>query len=78
MLYLTRKVGESIIINNNIELIVKEIKGNQVQLGFRYSDGSVILRKELYDKISQSNKLSTLSKKVEELPDIEEILKNKK
>lgn len=78
MLYLTRKLGESIIINNNIELIITEIKGSHVQLGFKYSDGSVILRKELYEKISQSNKLSSLSKQVENLPDLDLLLKKKK
>ncbi|MFQ3550149.1 MAG: carbon storage regulator, partial [Armatimonadota bacterium] len=33
MLVLARKVGQSIIINENIELLVLEVRGDQVRLG---------------------------------------------
>ena len=36
MLYLSRKLGESIIINNTIELQVIEVKGKSVKLGFTF------------------------------------------
>lgn len=55
MLYLARKEGESIIINNNIELTVIEVKGRTVKLGFNFPPEASILRKELYDKIKQQN-----------------------
>ncbi len=55
MLYLTRKIGESIIINNNIELTVVEVKGRGVKLGFNFPAEATILRKELHDKIMQQN-----------------------
>lgn len=55
MLYLSRKIGESIIINNNIELTVVEIKGRVVKLGFTFPKEASILRKELHDKITQQN-----------------------
>lgn len=55
MLYLARKEGESIIINNNIELTVVEIRGRTVKLGFVFPPEASILRKELYDKIKQQN-----------------------
>ncbi len=55
MLYLSRKEGESIIINNAIELTVVEIKGRSVKIGFQFPPGVSILRKELYDKISEQN-----------------------
>ncbi len=55
MLYLMRKQDESIIINNNIELKVVEIKGKSVKLGFTFPKGASVLRKELYDKIMAEN-----------------------
>lgn len=56
MLYLVRKQDESIIINNDIELKVVEIKGKSVKLGFTFPKGASVLRKELYDKIMAENK----------------------
>lgn len=55
MLYLMRKQDESIIINNNIELKVIEIKGKSVKLGFNFPKGASVLRKELHDKIMAEN-----------------------
>jgi carbon storage regulator len=55
MLYLTRKLGESIIINNNIELTVVEVRGKTVKLGFAFPSGASILRKELHQKILEQN-----------------------
>lgn len=55
MLYLTRKIGESIIINNNIELTVVEVRGKTVKLGFLFPKEATILRKELHDKIMEQN-----------------------
>lgn len=55
MLYLTRKIGESIIINNNIELTVVEVHGKTVKLGFQFPKEATILRKELHEKIREQN-----------------------
>ena len=55
MLYLVRKEGESIIINNDIELTVVEIRGRSVKLGFVFPPEASILRKELYEKIKAQN-----------------------
>lgn len=55
MLYLTRKIGESIIINNNIELTVMDIRGKTVKLGFLFPKEASILRKELHQKIQEEN-----------------------
>ncbi len=55
MLYLTRKIGESIIINNNIELQVVEVRGKSVKLGFTFPPEATILRKEIHDKIMAEN-----------------------
>lgn len=55
MLYLTRKIGQSIIINNSIELQVMEVRGKSVKLGFTFPPEATILRKELHDKIMTEN-----------------------
>jgi carbon storage regulator len=55
MLYLTRRIGESIIINNNIELTVVDVRGKTVKLGFLFPKESTILRKELHQKILEQN-----------------------
>ena len=65
MLYLMRKQDESIIINNDIELKVIEIKGKSVKLGFSFPKGSSVLRKELYDKIMAENQAAATSEKVD-------------
>jgi carbon storage regulator len=55
MLYLTRKIGESIIINNNIELTVVEVRGKTVKIGFVFPKEASILRKELHQRIMEQN-----------------------
>lgn len=55
MLYLNRKLGESIIIDNKIEVQVVEIKGKNVKLGFAFPKEHTVLRKEIHEKISQEN-----------------------
>ena len=55
MLYLSRKIGESIVVNNSIEITVIEVRGKTVKLGFEFPPDSTVLRKELYDKIMAEN-----------------------
>ncbi len=55
MLYLSRKLGESIIINNSIELTVIEVRGKTVKLGFVFPPEASILRKEIHDKVMEEN-----------------------
>jgi carbon storage regulator len=55
MLYLTRKVGESIFINDDIEVTVVEVRGRSIKLGFEFPPGVSVLRRELYEKIQLEN-----------------------
>jgi carbon storage regulator len=55
MLYLTRKVGESILINDDIEVTVVEVRGRSIKLGFTFPAGVSVLRRELYEKIRREN-----------------------
>ncbi|HKL80615.1 MAG TPA: carbon storage regulator CsrA [Mobilitalea sp.] len=56
MLALSRKVNESIIIGNDIEITVLEVKGDQIKLGISAPRSVPIYRKEIYLQIQESNK----------------------
>lgn len=56
MLALTRKKNEAIVINNNIEITVLEIKGDQIKLGISAPKEVPIYRKEIYVQIQEANK----------------------
>ena len=51
MLTLTRKVGESIRIGDDIEIVVKEIRRNQVRIGIVAPRDVAIYREEVYEAI---------------------------
>ena len=51
MLALTRKKGESLVINNNIEVTILEIRGDQIKLGISAPRDVSIYRKEVYLQI---------------------------
>ncbi len=56
MLALSRRKGESIVINNDIEITILEVKGDQVKLGVAAPKEVPIYRKEVYTQIQESNK----------------------
>ena len=58
MLALTRKKGESIVINNNIEISVLEIRGDQIKIGVSAPKDVPIYRKEVYLQIKEETKES--------------------
>ena len=64
MLVLSRKVGESIRIAEDIEVMVVEVKQGKVRLGFRCPDQVPILRQEIYDRV-RSEEQTTLTLPVE-------------
>ncbi|HEX2529523.1 MAG TPA: carbon storage regulator [Geminicoccus sp.] len=55
MLYLTRRAGEAVIINNAIEVRVVELKGRTVKLGFSFPPEASVLREEVFLQIKQAN-----------------------
>lgn len=67
MLALARKVNESIMIGNDIEIIVLEIKGDQIKLGVKAPKSVPIYRKELYVHIQEENKQAGSAVDVEAL-----------
>ena len=56
MLVLTRKLGESIAIDDNIKITVVQIKGKQVRLGIQAPKDTKIHREEVYLAIQDQNK----------------------
>lgn len=55
MLALARKVNESIVINDDVEVTVLGIKGDQVKIGINAPKSVPIYRKELYLQIQKAN-----------------------
>ena len=55
MLALSRKKNEALVINNNVEITILEIKGEQVKLGISAPKDVPIYRKEVYVQIQNAN-----------------------
>lgn len=55
MLVLTRKVNQSIIIGDDVEIVVLEVRGEQVRIGIRAPKTVGVHRKEIYDQIKEEN-----------------------
>lgn len=56
MLVLARKVGQSIVVNDNVEILVIEVRGDQVRLGIEAPKSIPVHRKELLEQIRAENK----------------------
>lgn len=56
MLVLTRRLGESVCINDDIKIVIQSIKGNQVRVGISAPRQTVIHREEIYQRIQLENK----------------------
>ena len=56
MLALTRKKGEALMINNNVEVTILEVRGDQVKIGIAAPKDVPIYRKEVYLQIQEENK----------------------
>lgn len=55
MLALSRKKNEAIVINNNIEITILEVKGDQVKIGINAPKEVPVYRKEVYLQIREAN-----------------------
>jgi carbon storage regulator len=56
MLVLTRKLHQSIVIGDGIEIVVLEIRGEQVRIGIKAPRDVKVHRKEIYDQIQDENR----------------------
>jgi carbon storage regulator len=56
MLHLNRKLGEAVIINQNVEVRVVAISGKTVKLGFTFPPEASVLREEVVEAIKLANR----------------------
>jgi carbon storage regulator len=70
-------LGEAIVINNNVNIKVLSITGNQVKLGIEAPDRVTVHREEIYKRIQIENETASLALK-EDLIEVAKILKSKR
>lgn len=70
MLALTRKKGESLVINNNVEITVLEVRGEQVKIGISAPKEVPIYRKEVYAQIQEENTAASNTEALETLKNL--------
>ncbi len=70
MLALTRKKGEALVINNNVEITILEIRGDQIKIGVNAPKEVPVYRKEVYLQIQKENKASVAEDKMEALKNL--------
>jgi len=61
MLVLTRKINQSIMIGDKVEVMVLDIKGEQVKLGIQAPRSIAVHRKEVYEEIQRENIMAASS-----------------
>jgi carbon storage regulator len=60
VLILTRKLGESITIGDEIKITIIEIKGKQVKVGVEAPQDTKVHREEVYQRIQEENRMAAL------------------
>lgn len=77
MLILTRKIGEGIILGDDIRISVLEIRGKQIRIGIEAPSDIVVLREEIYQRIQEEN-LRAAGVRDVDLKEIAKLWKQKK
>ncbi len=62
MLILTRRLGESIMIGDDVQIVVLGIRGNQIRLGVRAPKSTSVHREEIWLRIQEEKKPSGVKK----------------
>lgn len=78
MLILARKLNESIMIGDEVEVIVIEMKGDQVKLGIRAPRNVAVHRSEVYQEIRDQNTQAAQTPAPESLDTIANLFNKKK
>jgi len=77
LLILTRKIGEGIILGDDIRIAILEIRGKQIRIGIEAPANVVVLREEIYQRIQEEN-LQAAGVRDVDLKEIAKIWKQKK
>lgn len=75
MLVLTRKKNESIVINDNIEITIVDVQGEQVRIGINAPKNVSIYRKEIYLEIKEENRKASSGLNISSLNAISDKIK---
>ncbi|MBN2534148.1 MAG: carbon storage regulator CsrA [Spirochaetales bacterium] len=77
MLILTRKVNQTIMIGDKVEISIVDIKGDQVKIGIRAPKYVKVYRQEVYKAIQEEN-IEALQAKPDILPQLDNLIDNAK
>ena len=79
MLVLARRTNQSIMIGDDIEIVIVDIKGDQVKLGVKAPKDISVFRTEIYEEIQEENRKAASSNiNLADLGKLKDILKKKK
>ncbi len=76
MLVLARKLNQSIIINNDIEIMILDTQGDQVKLGIKAPRNVKVYRKEIFDEIQKEN-IEASKSHIHKLGDVSKLFQKK-
>ena len=76
MLILARRIGESIMVGDQVEISVVDIKGDQVKLGIKAPSQVKVYRREVYAAIQEENRAAA-SAAPDSLPEIDELMRGR-
>ncbi|WP_300370078.1 carbon storage regulator CsrA [Brachyspira sp.] len=77
MLVLSRKINQSIVIGDNIEIMLVDIRGDQIKLGINAPKNVKIFRKEVYEEIESQNLEASKEATADKLNILSNFVKNK-
>jgi carbon storage regulator len=77
MLVLTRKPDQSIMVGEDIEITILEVRGEQVRIGIQAPKSVMIHRKEVYEQIEEENRSAIISNP-DVLPNLDDLVTKKR
>lgn len=75
MLVLTRKTGQKLIIDNQIEVTILEVKGDAVKIGINAPKHIAIYREEIFEEIKKANQDASQGSKTAQSTDLDAAMK---